>query len=110
MQPIDLIHHVPALTAAVLNAVFPTGPIQNFTFLFIMVCYVDVDVVPPDMLCPSVIVLTMVMYGSLEMKCRSRWCECKMEFAHSSICDIPIAQSIGYSRGLRLWPLGGGEM
>lgn len=36
MKSIDLIHHIPALTAAVLNAVYPTGPIQNFTFLFIM--------------------------------------------------------------------------
>lgn len=36
MRPVDLIHHIPAFLAATANAIYPTGPIQNFTFLFIM--------------------------------------------------------------------------
>lgn len=36
MKPIDLIHHIPAFIAAFFNMMYPTGPIQNFTFLFIM--------------------------------------------------------------------------
>lgn len=36
LKPIDLIHHIPAFVASFFNMVYPTGPIQNFTFLFIM--------------------------------------------------------------------------
>eukprot|EP00039_Didymoeca_costata_P020189 m.340398 g.340398 ORF g.340398 m.340398 type:complete len:263 (+) comp19272_c0_seq1:326-1114(+) len=36
MRSIDLIHHIPAFIAGTFNALFPTGPVQNFTFLFIM--------------------------------------------------------------------------
>eukprot|EP00041_Stephanoeca_diplocostata_P029959 m.893878 g.893878 ORF g.893878 m.893878 type:complete len:284 (-) comp23663_c3_seq3:266-1117(-) len=36
MKPIDLIHHIPAFFGSFLNMLYPTGPIQNFTFLFMM--------------------------------------------------------------------------
>lgn len=36
MKPIDLIHHYPSFIGNIINIVYPSGPLQNYTFMFIM--------------------------------------------------------------------------
>lgn len=36
MKPIDLIHHYPSFIGNIINMFYPSGPLQNYTFMFIM--------------------------------------------------------------------------
>ena len=36
MKRIDLVHHIPAFFGGIINALYPTSSLQNFTFFFIM--------------------------------------------------------------------------
>lgn len=36
MKPIDLIHHYPSFIGNIINMIYPSGPLQNYTFMFIM--------------------------------------------------------------------------